>query len=212
MTDTVLEVIERLVTADVNRLVIVDSEDMVEGIVTVSDMIDFLVLRNSDHSSPVPRNTRARSRSMSVSENCDNTVNDTSEVGDNGALDTSDNGVSDNVSPTKSVKSGTIENSSPLSANSSINISGLNDSSSGESEIATTEIEIIKAVSATKEMKFIEDNLENVDISEDVVDSVGESGHSSSSGDIIEDKDDENKADGEDETDSPPKWFRVIKD
>lgn len=42
--ETVLAVIERLVKADVARLVMVDKEDRVVGIVTVSDIIRYLVL------------------------------------------------------------------------------------------------------------------------------------------------------------------------
>ena len=67
-SDTVLDCLEKLVTANVNRLVIVNEEDRVAGIVTVSDMIDFLVLRNCTESSPSRRNTRARPRAVSVSE------------------------------------------------------------------------------------------------------------------------------------------------
>ena len=65
-----LECIEKLVTANVNRLVIVTEEDRVSGIVTVSDMIDFLVLRHSPSSvESCKRNTRAsRQRTVSVSE------------------------------------------------------------------------------------------------------------------------------------------------
>ena len=63
-----LDCIEKLVTANVNRLVIVSEEDRVAGIVTVSDMIDFLVLRNCTESSPSRRNTRARTRTVSVSD------------------------------------------------------------------------------------------------------------------------------------------------
>ena len=64
-----LDCIEKLVTANVNRLVIVSEEDRVAGIVTVSDMIDFLVLRNSPSSTEsCRRNTRAsRQRTVSVS-------------------------------------------------------------------------------------------------------------------------------------------------
>ena len=67
-SDTVLDCIEKLVMANVNRLVIVSQEDRVVGIVTVSDMIDFLVLRNCTESSPSRRNTRARTRTVSVSD------------------------------------------------------------------------------------------------------------------------------------------------
>jgi len=66
-SDSVLAVMEKLVSANVNRLVIVDHENRVTGIVTVSDMIDFLVLKNSDACSvsPVQRNIRARNRTTS---------------------------------------------------------------------------------------------------------------------------------------------------
>ena len=72
----VLDVMEKLVKYDVNRLVIVDDDDKVEGVVTVSDMIDFLVLRHSSSSSensPIRRNNRARARTVSesVSDNSD---------------------------------------------------------------------------------------------------------------------------------------------
>ena len=72
-SDTVLECIEKLVMANVNRLVIVTKEDRVSGIVTVSDMIDFLVLRHSPSSvESCKRNTRAsRQRTVSVSEGPD---------------------------------------------------------------------------------------------------------------------------------------------
>jgi len=70
-SDSVLDVMEKLVSANVNRLVIVDHDDRVKGIVTVSDMIDFLVLRNSDTCavSPVQRNIRARIRTNSELNN-----------------------------------------------------------------------------------------------------------------------------------------------
>jgi predicted transcriptional regulator len=43
-TDTVLTVIERLVKTDVARLVVVDEEEKVVGVVTVSDVIRYLVI------------------------------------------------------------------------------------------------------------------------------------------------------------------------
>ena len=76
-----LDCIEKLVTADVNRLVIVSEDDKVEGIVTVSDMIDFLVLRNNitnTESSPSKRNIRARPRTLSVNESKSITGTETS--------------------------------------------------------------------------------------------------------------------------------------
>ena len=45
-TDSVFSVLEALVVKDVNRLVIVDREERVEGVVTVSDLIDYVVLRH----------------------------------------------------------------------------------------------------------------------------------------------------------------------
>ena len=76
-----LDCIEKLVTADVNRLVIVSEDDKVEGIVTVSDMIDFLVLRNNitnTEISPSKRNIRARPRTLSVNESKSITGTETS--------------------------------------------------------------------------------------------------------------------------------------
>lgn len=55
--DSVLDVMEKLVTAEVNRLVVVDGDAKVVGIVTVSDIIHYLVLR-SVNSTPF-RNIRA---------------------------------------------------------------------------------------------------------------------------------------------------------
>ena len=45
-TDSVFSVLETLVVRDVSRLVIVDGEEKVEGVVTVSDLIDYVVLRH----------------------------------------------------------------------------------------------------------------------------------------------------------------------
>ena len=73
-SDTVLDCLEKLVTANVNRLVIVTEEDRVAGIVTVSDMIDFLVLRNCMECSPSRRNTRARPRTVSEGSPMDTEV------------------------------------------------------------------------------------------------------------------------------------------
>ena len=42
------EVLDKLVVADVNRLVIVDDEERVEGVVTGSDVIEYVVLRHLD--------------------------------------------------------------------------------------------------------------------------------------------------------------------
>jgi len=44
--ETVIQVMERLVKADVNKLVVVDADNKVVGVVTVSDIIHFLVLRS----------------------------------------------------------------------------------------------------------------------------------------------------------------------
>ena len=45
-TDSVFSVLEAVVVRDVSRLVIVDGEERVEGVVTVSDLIEYVVLRN----------------------------------------------------------------------------------------------------------------------------------------------------------------------
>ena len=47
-SDSVYQVLDKLVVADVNRLVIVDDEERVEGVVTGSDVIDYVVLRHMD--------------------------------------------------------------------------------------------------------------------------------------------------------------------
>ena len=56
---------ERLVSANVNRLVIVDDDQKVVGIVTVSDFIHFPVLR---HLSTAPSNRNIRAASLSLTE------------------------------------------------------------------------------------------------------------------------------------------------
>ena len=50
-------------SANVNRLVIVDDDQRVVGIVTVSDFIHFLVLR---HSSTAPSNRNIRAASLAL--------------------------------------------------------------------------------------------------------------------------------------------------
>ena len=71
-SESVLVVMERLVSANVNRLVIVDDDHKVVGIVTVSDFIHFLVLRHSS-TTPSNRNRRAskigQSGEFSLGEN-----------------------------------------------------------------------------------------------------------------------------------------------
>ena len=98
---------------------------------------------------------------MSVSEACDSA--------NNSSIDTSDNVSSEKLSPIKSTNTEAIENisnNSPISANSSVNIS-LNDSCSDVSETAT-EADVTKAavtdIDATDKMKLIEDNLEKAEI------------------------------------------------
>ena len=70
VSELVLDVMEKLVRADVNRLVIVDDDNRVEGIITCSDMIDFLVLRHPllEDDCPIQRNVRAKPRSRQVSK------------------------------------------------------------------------------------------------------------------------------------------------
>jgi len=64
-SDSVLCVLEKLVVADVNRLVVVSPLGRVEGIVTVSDIIYFLVL---DRSKAREREKRAGRREDSIGE------------------------------------------------------------------------------------------------------------------------------------------------
>jgi 5'-AMP-activated protein kinase regulatory gamma subunit len=47
-SESVFAVLERIVKADVHRLVVVDNEERVCGIVTVSDIINYIVLRHRD--------------------------------------------------------------------------------------------------------------------------------------------------------------------
>jgi len=47
LTDTLLSVIEKIVRAEVHRLVVVDTEDKVIGILSLSDILHYLVLRPS---------------------------------------------------------------------------------------------------------------------------------------------------------------------
>jgi len=47
-TESVFAVMDRIVKAEVHRLVVVDDEDKVQGIVTVSDIINYIVLRHRD--------------------------------------------------------------------------------------------------------------------------------------------------------------------
>jgi signal-transduction protein with cAMP-binding, CBS, and nucleotidyltransferase domain len=64
-SESILTVMERLVSANVNRLVIVNDDQKVVGIVTVSDFIHVLVLR---HSSTAPSNRNIRAASLSLTE------------------------------------------------------------------------------------------------------------------------------------------------
>jgi len=57
--ESVLAVMDRLVTHDVNKLVVVDADHRVVGMVTVSDVIHFLVLRHCYSSTRSRRNSSA---------------------------------------------------------------------------------------------------------------------------------------------------------
>jgi len=64
-TDSVFSVLEAVVVRDVSRLVIVDGEERVEGVVTVSDLIDYVVLRNVVDTTAGERHSRSRHSSHS---------------------------------------------------------------------------------------------------------------------------------------------------
>jgi len=66
-SESVLVVMERLVEANVNRLVIVDEDRKVVGIVTVSDFIHFLILRHSS-TAPSMRNINATKKPQKFDE------------------------------------------------------------------------------------------------------------------------------------------------
>ena len=52
--------LEAVVVRDVSRLVIVDGEERVEGVVTVSDLIDYVVLRHVVDTTAGERHARTR--------------------------------------------------------------------------------------------------------------------------------------------------------
>ena len=56
--EPVLAVMEKLVKAEVNRLVVVDAEEKVVGIVTVSDIINHLVVKQTSTSRTPTRTIR----------------------------------------------------------------------------------------------------------------------------------------------------------
>lgn len=47
LDETLFTVLERLVRAEVHRLVVVDADDKVTGIISLSDLLYYLVLRSS---------------------------------------------------------------------------------------------------------------------------------------------------------------------
>ena len=59
-TDSVFSVLEAVVVRDVSRLVVVDGEKRVEGVVTVSDLIDYVVLRHVLDTTAGERHARTR--------------------------------------------------------------------------------------------------------------------------------------------------------
>lgn len=65
MDDTIFSIIERLVRAEVHRLVVTDDEDKVIGILSLSDLLQFLVLKPS---------YREESDDMGLSSRCDTPV------------------------------------------------------------------------------------------------------------------------------------------
>jgi len=77
--ESVLDVMERLVKADVNKLVVVDNDEKVVGIVTVSDIIHFLVLRHCPVATRVRRGNTLDGRDNSIGEE-----DEEEDVGSNG--------------------------------------------------------------------------------------------------------------------------------
>lgn len=69
--ESLYTVIERLVKTDVARLVLVDEMERVKGIVTVSDIICFLIESNKPTRSKIIRNTSAAVRVDSIGEEFD---------------------------------------------------------------------------------------------------------------------------------------------
>merc|ERR1719430_3014964 len=74
--ESVLDVMERLVKADVNKLVVVDNDEKVVGIVTVSDIIHFLVLRHCPVATRVRRGNTLDGRENSIGEEDEDVLED----------------------------------------------------------------------------------------------------------------------------------------
>merc|ERR1711971_1345211 len=72
---------ERLVKADVNKLVVVDNDEKVVGIVTVSDIIHFLVLRHCPVATRVRRGNTLDGRENSIGEEDEGGVGEEDEGG-----------------------------------------------------------------------------------------------------------------------------------
>jgi len=79
--ESVLDVMERLVKADVNKLVVVDNDEKVVGIVTVSDIIHFLVLRHCPVATRVRRGNTLDGRENSIGEEDEGGLEDEDEEG-----------------------------------------------------------------------------------------------------------------------------------
>ena len=181
-SDSVLEVMTKLVRKNVNRLVIVDQEEKVKGIVTVSDMIDFLVLRNtipSKECSPIRRNIRAKSRTLSESA-----INDIEIVKDVLEVVKDDSSmVADSIEIDVTVES---KDSGSSLVNSNISKS-----------------EKLKTVSEAKcRPSNISEQNKDGDEDEEAVDSIGESVHSSHSGNTSRNSSSLSIT-------PPPSWFSV---
>jgi len=99
--ESVLDVMERLVKADVNKLVVVDDEEKVVGIVTVSDIIHFLVLRHCPVATRVRRGATLEGRDNSIGEEDEEEFNkegdDNNKLG-NGINIAGKKGASQNIS------------------------------------------------------------------------------------------------------------------
>ena len=56
--ESVFSVMDRIVKAEVQLLVVVDDEDKVEGIITVSDIIGYIVQRHTEKSNQLRSKTK----------------------------------------------------------------------------------------------------------------------------------------------------------
>ena len=185
-SDSVLEVMTKLVRKNVNRLVIVDQEEKVKGIVTVSDMIDFLVLRNtmpSKECSPIRRNIRAKSRTLSESA-----INDIEIVKD----------VLEVVKDDSSMVADSIEIDVTVESKDS-GSSLVNSNISKSEKLKTVSKEKCGPSNRSEQNKA---SKKDGDGDEEAVDSIGESVHSSHSGNTSRNSSSLSIT-------PPPSWFSV---